>query len=332
MSKIQGLIKTSIFYTSIALLSACSHKNTGYMVHEPKSVKINPDRDPLAPLNKTLFAFNNGFDTLLGKPTAGLYRGIFPYQIRNRFRDVFQNLREPNNFINALLKGEFQAAGRAFSRFIFNSTIGIGGLYDVCAHWNIPYKRHDFGQTLSSWGVKNGPYLMLPFRGPSNFRDTVGRAVDYAMDPLNLILILSDNSVWTLARDIPEGIDDRSRYIEELDDFKKGSLDYYASVRSAYFQNREGWTHGGNNNSGSTSSYDSLYSEDKDERRKIKIIHAPMDHTTENINQTDAIDEPQHHSTDNKHPQIQKSTYPKKHNSLQKNHKHINTNTRAEKK
>lgn len=276
MSKIQQLIKTSIFCTSIILLSACGHKNTAH-IDMPMSEKINPDRDPLRPLNKAIFVFNDQFDTLLARPAAGLYRGIFPYQLRNRFRDAFQNLREPNNFANALLKGEFKAAGRAFSRFVLNSTLGIGGLYDVCSYWNIPYKRHDFGQTLASWGVQNGPYLMLPFRGPSNFRDGVGRAVDYIMDPLNLILILNGDSYWTLAREVPEGIDDRSRYIEELDDFKRGSLDYYASVRSAYFQNREGWTHGTSGNPSSTTSYDSLYSDDKDERRKTKTTSEPVE-------------------------------------------------------
>lgn len=275
MSKILRLIKISVFCTSVLLLTGCAHKNATH-VDMPAYTPINPDRDPLRPLNKAIFAFNDQFDTLLARPTAGLYRSILPYQIRNRFRDAFQNLREPNNFANALLKGEFQAAGRAFSRFVLNSTLGIGGLYDVCSYWNIPYKRHDFGQTLASWGVQNGPYLMLPFRGPSNFRDGVGRAVDFVMDPLNLILILSDNSWWTLARDIPEGIDDRSRYIEELDEFKRGSLDYYTSVRSAYFQNREGWTHGTSGNPGSTTSYDALYSDDKEERRKTKSTNEPV--------------------------------------------------------
>lgn len=254
----------------LLLLGACAHQG-----NFPQT-KVNPDRDPLQPMNKAFFSFNNTFDTLLFKPAAGLYRGIFPSQIRDRFDSFFHNLREPNNFANALLKGDFSSAGRVLGRFVVNTTIGVGGLYDVGEkHMDMPYQRHDFGQTLTSWGVQNGPYLMLPILGPSNFRDGVGQVVDFFMDPFTIVLLATNHSTsWTLARDVPEAIHDRSRLIEPIDNLKKTSLDFYAAVRSAYFQNRHGWATGAKGKSGSQA-YDDLWKEDHESAPSLpEVAHS----------------------------------------------------------
>src|SRR5215813_1192619 len=139
--------------------------------------------DPLEPMNRKILDFNLFVDRILFKPVAQGYRWIVPEYGRNRLRNFLDNLNEPVIFINDTLQGEFSRANTTAGRFLFNSTFGIGGLWDRASEIGMEKQSGDFGQTLYAWGVPDGPYLVLPILGPSNPRDAVGLAVDSYLDP-----------------------------------------------------------------------------------------------------------------------------------------------------
>jgi phospholipid-binding lipoprotein MlaA len=152
--------------------------------------------------------------------------------------NVLQNLDEPVIFANDVLQGQPGLATQTFARFAVNSTIGFGGIIDVASQGGIPYHSNDFGVTLANWGVPDGPYVMLPVLGPSNVRDTVGRIGDSYADPGNIVAG-NYHYVWaSVARAATQGIDTRSRNIENLAELQRTSLDYYATLRSLYQQRR----------------------------------------------------------------------------------------------
>jgi phospholipid-binding lipoprotein MlaA len=165
---------------------------------------------------------------------------VFPDPVRDSFRDFLNNLREPLIFVNDTLQGQFDRAGKDVARFVVNSTIGMAGTVDVMGRWGVPYHEEDLGLTLGSWGVPEGPYLVVPILGPSTPRDLGGQVAEGFGDPFNRLVT---GNPWTLywipfARGFVSGIDQRSRYIETLADIERTSLDYYATLRSLYRQRR----------------------------------------------------------------------------------------------
>jgi phospholipid-binding lipoprotein MlaA len=137
------------------------------------------------------------------------------------------------------MQGEWERAGVTAQRFAINTTIGLVGLFDVAKEWDLPPHSEDFGQTLAVWGVPEGPYLVIPILGPSNPRDAVGTVADSYLDPINFALRLDDpHTDVPFGRSAATGVDLRSRNIETLDDLRRGSLDWYATVRSLYRQRR----------------------------------------------------------------------------------------------
>jgi phospholipid-binding lipoprotein MlaA len=149
------------------------------------------------------------------------------------------NLRSPILVANNLLQGKVGDAGIATARFLINTTVGVGGLADVAGAQGLSYKDEDFGQTLGTWGVRDGFYLVLPVLGPSSLRDTAGLVVDSYADPVRLYADNTDNMWIYYTRAAVSGIDTRSRMIQAVDDMRRNSLDYYAAVRSAYSQHRQ---------------------------------------------------------------------------------------------
>jgi phospholipid-binding lipoprotein MlaA len=198
----------------------------------------NEANDPLEGVNRAIFGFNEGTDILLFRPAAEIYRTVVPNPIRNGIRNFLRNLRSPLDIANNLLQGDFPGAEVATKRFLINTTAGVGGVMDVAADNGLPYRSEDFGQTLAVWGIPEGPYLVLPLLGPSNFRDTAGVAADAYGDPLNLWAGNTDRDVIPRSRGIVGGVDTRAGLIEPIDDMRRNSLDYYASLRSLYRQNR----------------------------------------------------------------------------------------------
>ena len=194
--------------------------------------------DPFETTNRTIFDFNNQVDKIVLVPVANAYRAVLPEPVRDSVHNFLQNLDAPVVFANDALQARPDLAGTTVARFLVNSTVGVGGLFDVATKMNLPYHGNDLGVTFAVWGVSDGPYLMLPVLGPSNFRDAIGEAGDSYADPGNRVA--SNNGyLWaTFARAGTQGVDERSRNIETLADIERTSLDYYATIRSLYRQHR----------------------------------------------------------------------------------------------
>lgn len=195
--------------------------------------------DPLEPMNRAIFEFNDVVDRALLRPVAQGYRDAVPPFGRDRVRDFLNNLRSPIIFANDILQGEPDRAVQTFIRFAFNTGFGIGGLFDIIGgEKGVPYHDEDFGQTFAVWGVGEGPYLVLPILGASNARDAVGTATEMAAEPFGLWMDNTgrDWAMWT--RIGMAGVDKRERYLDTLDEVRRSSLDYYSAVRALYRQRR----------------------------------------------------------------------------------------------
>lgn len=221
---------------AIALVSGCA---TPPPADDKEAVaEWEQTNDPLEPMNRAIFDFNDAVDKALIKPVAKGYRAVVPAYGRERVRDALNNLRSPIIFANDVLQGEPDRAMQTLMRFAFNTGFGIGGLFDVAAPGGIPYHDEDFGQTFAVWGIGEGPYLVLPILGPSNPRDTTGLAAEWLADPFNIWM---DNTgrdwvIWT--RTGVAGVDKREAYLDSLDEIERQSVDYYAAMRSMYRQRR----------------------------------------------------------------------------------------------
>jgi phospholipid-binding lipoprotein MlaA len=200
--------------------------------------------DPLEPLNRKTFAFNQGVDRALLKPLAKAYVRAIPGRGRDGIRNFIRNLHEPIVLFNNVLQGEFKRAATTLGRFVLNSTIGVVGVMDFAGRHGLARQSGDFGQTLYAWGVHEGPYLVLPVVGPSNPRDTVGMTADLFVNPfLWLVPHFEYEGSLSVAEAAIGGIDERSRNIDTLDEIQREAVDFYASMRSLYRQNRNAELH-----------------------------------------------------------------------------------------
>jgi len=195
--------------------------------------------DPAEPTMRAIFAFNQALDKAIVKPVAKAYREVAPEKVRLGVHNVLNNLRAPVIFLNDLMQGEFERALATLIRFLVNSTAGIFGLSDTAADLGIEFRDEDFGQTLATWNVPEGPYLMLPVFGPSNPRDAVGRVVDFFIDPLNIWAGNTETDWVAPAQTSAMAVDFRARHYETIEDLERSSLDFYAAVRSLYRQHRK---------------------------------------------------------------------------------------------
>ncbi|MCB1556349.1 MAG: VacJ family lipoprotein [Alphaproteobacteria bacterium] len=194
--------------------------------------------DPLEDVNRVTFAVNDAVDKALIEPVARGYRAAVPTPARKGVRNFLRNLHSPINIANQLLQGDLEGAGNDTVRFAANTFVGVGGLFDVAGHEGFEYEQEDFGQTLATWGVGHGPYLVLPVLGPSSFRDGTGLLVDSYADPIRLYLFNTDREEWYYARAGVSGLDSREELLDVLDDLQRNSFDYYAALRSVYAQRR----------------------------------------------------------------------------------------------
>lgn len=201
--------------------------------------------DPLEPFNRAMFSVNMGLDRAIIRPVAEGYRAALPDGMRDSVRNFLNNLRTPVILANDVLQGEVERAGHSLGRFMINSTIGVGGLFDVAAmkgehmvESKLPFHNEDFGQTLGAWGIGEGAYLVLPLLGPSPPRDTVGLVGDAVMDPWGYLIRSEYRYALAGGRFALRGIDTRSRNIETLDEIERSSIDFYATIRSLYRQRR----------------------------------------------------------------------------------------------
>ncbi len=221
---------------------------------------FDANNDPIEPFNRAVFDVNQSLDRTFIKPVAIAYRDNLPVGVQNSILNMGQNLGEPIVFINGVLQARMNVAGTALARFALNSTLGVGGLFDVAESAKLHRQETDFGQTLYIWGVRDdGPYLMMPLFGPTNVRDALGRGVDMVINPLGIVTKGSlTRSVITATdhKDFADGgsqqfeyvsmgitilsvIDLRARYLDEYDALEQGSLDFYAKLRSVSRQRRD---------------------------------------------------------------------------------------------
>lgn len=224
----------------VSLLGACATNNQNGDAGTDDAGFEDPFEisDPLEPVNRVIFDVNFFIDRIAIKPVAKLYRDTLPPGLRDAIQSFLRNISTPVILANDLLQGEFERAWVTTARFIINSTVGAAGLYDAAAFEGYEYHDEDFGQTLASYGVSEGFYLVLPIFGPSTLRDAGGMIVDHYISPLTYVGEEYDVSLQLLAIPVTEGIDSRSRVIEDLDRLQEDSLDFYAAVRSLYWQRR----------------------------------------------------------------------------------------------
>ena len=194
-----------------------------------------PDpRDPWERFNRSVFKFNDTLDRAFAKPVAKGYVKITPRVIRTGVSNFFSNLDTVPTIVNDALQGKFRQVGHDSARFLLNSTLGLGGLFDPASAAGLEYNEEDLGQTLGKWGVKSGPYLMLPVLGPSSVRDAFARAADTYIEP---VYYLGDESTRYIIRGV-DLLDGRASLLE-LDAQLERSYDKYAFIRNAWIQRRE---------------------------------------------------------------------------------------------
>ena len=208
------------------------------------SEKAKPVKDCFESLNRGSFAINQGLDKVVFKPVAKAYRGL-PAPVRTGTNNALLNLSSLITIPNNILQGEFRKAGVNTGRFVVNTTVGILGIFNVAEEMGFSkYEKEDYGQTLGAWGVGAGCYLVLPVLGPSTVRDTAGSFINilggdpwYNASTHGNNEYLSDTDYMTTK--ILAGVNFRAKNIESIENLEKNSMDFYASVRSLYLQDRQ---------------------------------------------------------------------------------------------
>ena len=196
---------------------------------------IGPQHDdPLEGMNRGFFWLNDTYDQWIFRPIAWTYGKLMPEPAKRGLRNVVRNLKGPIILANDLLQLEFADASVTAARFLANTTLGLGGLFDVADDMGLKYHPADLGQTLHAYGVGSGPYIVLPLLGPSTLRDGAGRVVGAIFDPTVYVLDSSENLIKFGATSLI----DRERALSQSDELRKSSLDFYAAVRSLYLQDR----------------------------------------------------------------------------------------------
>ncbi|WP_175952772.1 VacJ family lipoprotein [Burkholderia sp. BCC0405] len=209
----------------------------------------NPN-DPLEPMNRAMYKFNDTVDTNIAQPIAKGYQKVTPTPVRTAISNFFSNLGDLGNIANNLLQLRITDATEDLMRVAMNSVFGVAGLIDIATPAGLPKHHQDFGLTMARWGVPSGPYLVLPVFGPSTIRDGVGRAVDVRFNLLNYIEPAARNPMY-----IAQFISARSDLLGATDLLKQAALDPYSFVRDAYLQQRKSLTYRSQSSSGTLPNY-----------------------------------------------------------------------------
>jgi phospholipid-binding lipoprotein MlaA len=205
---------------------------------QPRDNDVGEDEyDPWEPFNERMFEVNRNLDRFVLKPIAKAYNFITPDELQIMISNGFDNISFPPRFVNSMLQGKLKGAGREIARFLINSTVGVGGLFDPAKDvFGLVKSREDFGQTLGFYGVGPGPFLIVPLMEPMTVRDGVGKAVDSAMDPLAYYLPF----FWDrLGMKIGDTVNERSLNLDLFQGFEESVIDLYSAVRHGYLQRRE---------------------------------------------------------------------------------------------
>ena len=231
-----------IVITTLALTLNVNAGTDGELLlkkNEPSEIKDCSEK-----FNRSVFALNQGLDKVLFKPISGIYKSL-PSPIKNGVSNSLDNLSNLVTIPNNILQGDFKTAGINTGRFLINTTIGILGLFDAAGHMGFTeYEKEDYGQSLAKAGVGPGCYIVLPVLGPSTVRDTAGSLVNFVGgDPWYSATVINNNhyfedSDYYYSR-ITKGVDFRAKNYDAIENLEKNSLDFYASVKSLYLQDRQ---------------------------------------------------------------------------------------------
>ena len=236
MKRIIKIILFSVFISTSSFAGSDGQNN----------LSKNPNgevKDCFESINRGIFAFNQALDNIIVEPLAKGYRYL-PAPIRAGTSNAISNLSLVVTIPNNLLQGELGLAGKNTGRFLVNSTVGILGIFDPAAKIGLNnYEKEDWGQTLATWGVGEGCYLVLPILGPSTARDTIGSLANYiGGDAWYNITVRNDTRYVSdfdyYASVATNGVDFRAKNLESFENLEKNSLDFYASVKSLYLQDR----------------------------------------------------------------------------------------------
>ncbi len=195
-------------------------------------------RDPLEPLNRGIYEFNEGVDRAVLKPVATAYADVTPGPVRTGVSNFFGNLRDAWSAVNAVLQARPREAAENTMRFAVNSTLGLAGVLDIASEMGLERTTLDFGLTLGRWGVPDGPYLMLPLLGPSSLRDTAALTVDGQGDALSSVGHVPTRNEMTALRIV----DKRAGLLRAGEMLEEAALDRYSFVRDSYLQRRQSQT------------------------------------------------------------------------------------------
>jgi phospholipid-binding lipoprotein MlaA len=227
-------VKLLIVFTAI-WLSACATTQQNARV-----AKI----DPLEPMNRAVFSFNETLDDYVVKPVAKAYKFVLPQMVRTGVTNFFSNIGDIFVAVNNLLQGKPKDAASDVGRVVVNTTVGVLGLIDVASDAGLEKHKEDFGQTLGVWGISDGPYLVLPILGPSNFRDTVGEVVDIKTD-----LVQSHKHLSVETKNELTGlrvVNRRANLLDASELIEEAAFDKYSFTRDAYLQRRKNMIYDGN--------------------------------------------------------------------------------------
>jgi phospholipid-binding lipoprotein MlaA len=210
--------------------------------------------DPLEPVNTSIFEFNRQVDRFVLKPVAKGYNFIMPDLVQVGVSNIFYNLRFAPRFLNNVFQGKVKGAGIEVGRFLVNSTVGLAGFFDVAKYVDLVTPEEDLGQTLGFYGVKPGPYLVLPFLPPFTVRDFVGYVGDIFLNPINWMVVpiievngipsviahknRTTSSIIQISARVGDIINERSRNLETYQGVEEATLDLYSAVRNGYLQKR----------------------------------------------------------------------------------------------
>jgi len=206
------------------------------------SVQSADVRDPWEPMNRSIYQFNDAVDTIALKPAAQLYVQVLPPIVRTGVSNFLSNLGEVWTMANSAMQLKGLATAETFMRLNVNTFLGLGGILDVATELGIEKRREDFGQTLGYWGMQPGPYVMLPFFGPSTLRD----ALAFPVDMQGSVTQRLDDQATRNGLLVTRLVDARAGLLRTVDAVKAASLDPYSFVRDAYLQKRQNDIYDGN--------------------------------------------------------------------------------------
>ena len=233
----KGFAIRTVLLLVVAAAAGCA---TPPPATDPDAVaEFKANNDPVEPMNRQLYAVHDAIDTAVIAPVAQTWRDDVPDWVRQHIGDFMENAGSPTRLANDTMQAKPRRAGDTLMRFLVNTTVGLGGVFDVATDLGYPAHTTDFGITLGMAGVGTGPYLFIPVMGPSDVRDVTTIGADVVMSPLTWVDVPTAVAAFNYGRGVVSAVNTRSDLLDTVADVKRTALDPYASFRSLYLQHRQ---------------------------------------------------------------------------------------------